>query len=151
KFARRNKGRLAAAAGVFLAVTVMAASVGWAVRDRAARRAESEQAETVRRARVEGQVRDSLNAAHTLIAENRLSSARAKLAPARAQLGNDLSVLGNLVVEVEAVEAELDRFQLFLELIDHAHQAETAPLLESTLAADGFDGRVGWPAPATLT
>src|SRR5262245_13118153 len=48
KFARRNKGRLAVAAGVFLAVTVMAGSIGWAMRDRVARRAEFEQAETAR-------------------------------------------------------------------------------------------------------
>src|SRR5262249_27174967 len=48
KFARRNKGRLAVAAGLFLAVTVMAASVGWAVRDRAARQAEGAQAEATR-------------------------------------------------------------------------------------------------------
>src|SRR6185436_19783137 len=39
KFVRRNKGSLAVAAGMFLAVTVMAASIGWAVRDRVARQA----------------------------------------------------------------------------------------------------------------
>src|SRR5437867_3948678 len=60
KFARRNKGRLAVAAGVFLAVTVMAASIGWAVRDRVARAAELEQAETARLANVAGQGRASL-------------------------------------------------------------------------------------------
>src|SRR4051794_7263782 len=91
KFARRNKGRLAAAAGAFLAVTVMAATIGWAVRDRVARRADVEQVETARRATVEGQVRDSLNTARTLIAENKLAPAREKLAQARAQLGNDRS------------------------------------------------------------
>jgi tetratricopeptide (TPR) repeat protein/tRNA A-37 threonylcarbamoyl transferase component Bud32 len=40
KFVRRNKARLAVVAGVFLAVTVMAASIGWVVRDREARQAE---------------------------------------------------------------------------------------------------------------
>src|SRR5207248_6769830 len=60
KFARRNKGRLAVAAGVFLAVTVMAASIGWAVRNRAAREEQIEREEAVRRATVEVQVRDSL-------------------------------------------------------------------------------------------
>src|SRR5262249_25493881 len=71
KFVRRHRGRLAVAAGVFLAVTVMAASIGWVVRDRAARQAEAEQTEAARRANVQGQVRDSLNAARTLIAENK--------------------------------------------------------------------------------
>src|SRR5205807_1229676 len=71
KFARRNKGRLAVAAGVFLAVTVMAASIGWAVRDRAARQGEIAQAETARQVKVEGQVHDSLNTARTLMADNK--------------------------------------------------------------------------------
>jgi tetratricopeptide (TPR) repeat protein/serine/threonine protein kinase len=128
KFARRHKRRLAFAAGVFLAVTVMAASIGWAVRDRAAQQAEIEQAETTRRTKVEAQVRDSLNLARALIAENRLASARARLAQARAQLGNDGPALGNLAAEVEAGAAELDRFQQFLDLIERAHEAEAVTL-----------------------
>jgi tetratricopeptide (TPR) repeat protein/serine/threonine protein kinase len=147
KFVRRNKGRLAVAASVLLAVTVMAASIGWAVRDRVARAAELEQAETARLANVAGQVRDSLNTARTLITEDKLASARAKLAQARAHLGNDGSALGELAAQVVAGEAELDRFQLFLDLIDRAHQAETAPLLEPALAADDSHGRAGTPAP----
>ncbi len=150
KFARRNQGRLAAAAGVFLAVTVMAASIGWAVRDRAARRTESEQAETARRANVEGQVRGSLNTARILIADNKLASAREKLAQARAQLGNDSSALGDLAAEVEASQAGLDRFQQFLDLIERAHQAETAPLLEAASAADGPNGGAGTPTPSRV-
>src|SRR5206468_9980028 len=82
KFARRHKGRLAVAAAALVAVTVMAASIGWAVRDRAARQAELEQVETARLEKVDSQVRLSLNAARTLIAENKLTSARAELAKA---------------------------------------------------------------------
>jgi tetratricopeptide (TPR) repeat protein len=148
KFARRNKGRLAVAACLFLALTVMAATIGWAVRDRVARAAEIEQTEAARRANVESQVRDSLGTARTLIAENKLVAAREKLAQARAQLGNDGSALGNLAAEVEAGAAELDRFQQFLDLIDRAHQAEAAPLLESAFTADHPHGSVGTPAPA---
>jgi tetratricopeptide (TPR) repeat protein len=146
KFARRNKGRLAVAAGVFLAVTVMAASIGWAVGDRAARRAAGEQAEAARLATVGSQIRDSLDTARTLIAENKLAAAGEKLAQARAQLGNDWSVLGNLAAEVEAGTADLNRLQLFLDRIDQAHQAETAPLLERAWTADGSPGRAGTPA-----
>jgi hypothetical protein len=137
KFARRNRARLAVAAGLFLAVTVTAASVGWTVRDRAARREETERAETARRAQVEDQVRDSLSTARALVAENKLAAARAKLAQARAQLGNDGPVLGGLAAEVEAGEVDLDRFQQFLDLIDRAHQAETPLFLEPSLEADG--------------
>jgi tetratricopeptide (TPR) repeat protein len=142
KFARRNRGRLAVAAGVFLAATVAAASIGWAVRDRVARRAEAAQAETARRVKVEGQVRDSLHTARTLIDENKLAPARAKLAEAVAQFGTDGPALGELAAEVEASAAELDRFQQFLDLIDQAHQAETAPL-EITLVADDSSGLAG--------
>src|SRR5262249_61794923 len=95
KFVGRNKGRLAVAAGLFLAVTVMAASIGWALRDRAARAEAVELAEAARRAEVGRQVRDSLNTARTLIAEKKLAATRQKLAQARAQLGNDGPALGS--------------------------------------------------------
>jgi len=147
KFARRNKGSLAVAAGVFLAVTVTAGSIGWAVRDRAARQAEIEQTEIARRAKVEGQVRDSLSMARALIAENNLASAREKLAQARARLGDDSSALDGLASEVEANAAELDRFQRFLALIDRAHQAETAPPPGLMLAAEAPNGTPGKPVP----
>src|SRR6266545_2691781 len=39
KFARRNKGTLAVATGLFVAVMIIVATIGWAVRDRAAREA----------------------------------------------------------------------------------------------------------------
>jgi tetratricopeptide (TPR) repeat protein/serine/threonine protein kinase len=46
KFTRRNKAKLAVAVGVLLAVVVMASSIGWVVRDRAARQTALEQALT---------------------------------------------------------------------------------------------------------
>jgi tetratricopeptide (TPR) repeat protein len=136
KFARRNRARLAVAGGLFLAVTVTAATIGWAVGDRAARRA------TVAVA-----VRDSLNIARALILENELAVARQKLAEARAQLGHDRPALGDLAAEVEAVEADLDRFQQFLALIDRAHQAEAAPVREPALAAEGSRGNPAGTGP----
>jgi tetratricopeptide (TPR) repeat protein len=139
KFARRNKGRVAVTAGAFLAVLVMVGSIGWAVRDRAAQQAEAER-----------RTRAGLDAARTLIAENKLIAARQRLAADRAQLGNDLarSGLASLAAEVEAAEDELDRLQQFLDLTDRAHQAETAPVLESGLAAaGGSPGRAGTRSP----
>src|SRR5262249_43592796 len=61
-------------------------------------------------------------------------------AAARAQLENAPSALSSLAADVEAAEAVLDRLQRFLDLIDRAHQAETAPLLEPTLVAEGSHG-----------
>jgi eukaryotic-like serine/threonine-protein kinase len=136
KFARRNKGRVAVVAGVFLAVLVMMASIGWALGDRAARQAE-----------VERRAREGFEAARTLIAENKLIAAREKLAAVRAQLGNSPSGLARLAAEIEAAEAELDRLQRFQDLIDLAHQAETAPVLEPLLAAGGSPGRAAKPPP----
>jgi tetratricopeptide (TPR) repeat protein len=150
KLARRNKGRLAVAAGVFLALAVMAASIGWAVRDRAARAEESARAEVARRAQVEGQVRESWKAAQDLLADNKVAAARQKLVEARAQLGSDRAALADLAADVEAGEAELDRFQQFLDLVERAHQAETAPILEPALAADGSPGRAATPPPTRI-
>jgi tetratricopeptide (TPR) repeat protein len=135
KFARRNKGKLFIAACVFLAVAVMAASIGWAVRDRAARESEIERRETVRQTKVESQVRDSMHTARTLIADNKLAAARQKLIEAKAQLGNDRSALGELLAEVDAAAAALDRFEQFLDLVERAHDAETGSILESAPAA----------------
>ncbi len=131
KFARRNKARLTIAAGLFLAMTMIKATLGWAVRDRAAREAEIAQAETARRARVADRVREGVDVARTLVAENKLAAARQKLAEARAQLGNDQSALADLAAEVETGAADLDRLQQFLDLMDQAHQAESSPIAET--------------------
>src|SRR5262245_19788413 len=108
-----------------LALTVTAASIGWAIRDRVARLAE-----------VESTGRDLLGTGRTLIADNKLVAARQKLAEARTLLENDRSSLIDLAEEVEASAADLDRFQQFLDQIDRAHQAETAPVLASRGAID---------------
>src|SRR5262249_33373823 len=102
KFARRNKGRLAVAAGLMLAVIAIAVSIGGAVRDRAARAKDIVQVESSRLATVAGQVRDSLTAARAFLAANKVTSARQQLAQARAQLGNDWSALADLGAEVIA-------------------------------------------------
>src|SRR5262249_25542208 len=107
KFARRNRGMLSVGAGLFLAATVMAATIGWAVRDRAARAAEIEQAETTRLAKVEGRVRDLFQTARMLLADNKLTAARQKLGEARAQIGSDRTKLDDLATEVETAAADL--------------------------------------------
>jgi tetratricopeptide (TPR) repeat protein/serine/threonine protein kinase len=139
KFARRNQGRLAVAACVILAVMVMSASIGWALRDRA-----------VRREQVEGHVRDSLHAARTLMAANKVNLARQRLMEARAQLDGARSAHEGLAAELQAGEADLDRFQNFLDLIDRAHEVETAPSLQAGLAADASDGGTATLLPRLL-
>jgi tetratricopeptide (TPR) repeat protein len=143
KFARRNRTRLAASVSVFLGVTILAATIGWAVWDRAAREAHLQQSELARRSQVERRALEDLTAARTLLRENKLPAARRKLAEARAQLGDDRAALSELATEIEVAEATLDRFEQFLDLIERAHQAETAPLFESAPAADGSDSRAG--------
>jgi tetratricopeptide (TPR) repeat protein/serine/threonine protein kinase len=145
KFARRHKARLAALAGVFLAVLMVAASIGWAVRDRAARQAEAQAAETARRAEVARQVRNSLDSSRALLAEDKVGAARQRLAQARAQLGTDGAVLDSLATEIAALEFDLDRFQQFLDLIDRAHQAETAASAHGLLLANGHAGGAEQP------
>jgi tetratricopeptide (TPR) repeat protein/serine/threonine protein kinase len=129
KFARRNKGRLAIATAVVLALTVMASSIAWAVRDQIAREAESRAAELARQEQIAGRARESANAARALLAENKVTAARQKLAEAQALLA-DRTALADLAAEVEAAATELDRLQQFLSLIDRAHEAETTPFLD---------------------
>jgi serine/threonine protein kinase/Flp pilus assembly protein TadD len=140
KWARRHQP-VVWAATVCCLVTAMAlaASIGWAIGDRATRRAQ-----------VAGQVRESMNTARTLIADNQVTAARQKLAEAQVLLGHDRAALGELAAEVEAAAAELDRFQQFLDLIGRAHEAETAPVLDEPLAADGSHGRAATLPPVRL-
>jgi tetratricopeptide (TPR) repeat protein len=78
-----------------------------------------------------------MQTARTFIAENKVTAARQKLAEAGAHLGNDRAALSHLAAEVDDAKAHLDRFQRFQELIDRAHQAETAPASEAGLAETG--------------
>jgi tetratricopeptide (TPR) repeat protein/serine/threonine protein kinase len=143
KFVRRNKGKLAVAVSLFVAVTVMAASVGWTVRDTAAREAEAQQREAGRLIKVADHVRESLDSARALIAENNWPSAHGKLVLARSQLGNDRSKLPELHAEIEAGRVELDRYQRFLYLVDQSNEETTAPRVDPTLAADVSPGKAG--------
>src|SRR5262249_14258865 len=94
------------------------------------------------------QARESLSRARTWIGENKLAAARQELAEARGRIGTDRAAHPDLVEKIEALEAELGRFQQFLDRIDRAHQAETGSPLEPRLAAADSRGRAGAPAPA---
>jgi tetratricopeptide (TPR) repeat protein len=113
KFARRNKAGLAVAALVLSFVVLLGGGVGWAVRDRSAR-----QEETAR------QAGESLARARRWVGENKLALARQDLAEAKGRIGTDRAALHGLAEEIEALEAELDKYQEFLALIDQARDAE---------------------------
>jgi tetratricopeptide (TPR) repeat protein len=142
KFARRNKRELAAALLFVFFIVVMGSGVGWIVRDRAARRAETAQ-----------RVGESLTRARSLIAQNKLPLARQELARARGQMANDNAAPGHLVEDVErfeeeirALETDLAKVEDFLALLEQAHDAEMSAPVEPALETNGSSGRA--PAPA---
>jgi tetratricopeptide (TPR) repeat protein len=148
KFGQRNKAALATVSLVAVAVLLAALSIGWAVRDRAARDVELElaekareaklaYAEAARRTHVEGQVRDALNRARTLLADNKIIPARQAVAEARARLGSDKAVLTRLAADVEDLSSHLERFDQFFAWIDKAHQAEYAQSMSLTYQEHG--------------
>jgi tetratricopeptide (TPR) repeat protein len=141
KFATRNKGRLAAAAGVLLVLTAIAANFGWALGDRAARQEQAALEEVARRAAVAQQVRDLLSTARALLVEDKLGAARQKLGAARARLDADRPMLTELAAELDALEAELDRFQQFLALIDQAYEGDSVHSIEMALAGRGASNK----------
>jgi tetratricopeptide (TPR) repeat protein/tRNA A-37 threonylcarbamoyl transferase component Bud32 len=123
KFARRNKTALTVASVVLLAVFLTVGGLGWMVRDRSMR-----QAETTRR------VRESLTRVRRWVDENNLSSARQELAEARGRVGSDATALRDVTPDLEDLESELEareeaqeRFRHFFEFIDQAHERETGP------------------------
>jgi serine/threonine protein kinase/Flp pilus assembly protein TadD len=117
KFTRRHRGRLTTVsvvtAALLLVLAVLAASIGWVVLDQAARQAESTR-----------QVQESLAAGRTLLADNQVGRARQKLAEARNRIAEDPTLFGTVADEVEALDAELARFERFLEGVEQAYEAE---------------------------
>ncbi len=139
KFLRRNKPALTIAGLALLILMTVAGSVGWIVRDRAARQAE-----------ITRQVRDSLTAARTLLADNQVARARQKLAESRSRIGEDRALLGSLAEEVEALDAELSGFARFLELYDQAYELEFPRAVMLVLQADGARSSAAAPPQEPL-
>ncbi|MFI5458071.1 MAG: tetratricopeptide repeat protein [Isosphaerales bacterium] len=113
KFTRRNRGPLTMGAVVTAALLLVAGSIGWLARERAA-----EQADIVHRAE------NSLTAARTLLADSKPALARQKLAEARGEIAGGRAARGSLAAQIEALEVELERRQSFLNLLDRAHDEE---------------------------
>jgi serine/threonine protein kinase/tetratricopeptide (TPR) repeat protein len=88
KFARRNKARIAVVAGASLAVMLTATTIGWAVRDRAAREREIERQEEKRREGVAQQASRALAEAQDLCRADRLPEAKAAVQRAEELLAD---------------------------------------------------------------
>jgi tetratricopeptide (TPR) repeat protein len=131
KFARRNKTGLAVAALILFCVVLLGSGIGWFVGEQAARRAETTR-----------QLQDLLTAARSLLANNQVALARQKLAEAKSRMGKDRAVFGSVAEEVEALDAELGKFERFLELVEQAHEAEFPQAPALALRADSPSGMV---------
>jgi serine/threonine protein kinase/tetratricopeptide (TPR) repeat protein len=130
KWARRHKPVvMSAAAALVVVLAVLAGSVGWIVRDQAARRTEATH-----------QVQDRLATARALLADGQVPQARQKLAEARSRIGDDRALVGAVADEVEALDAELATFERFLALDELAHEAEFSESVELRPRADGVGG-----------
>jgi serine/threonine protein kinase/Flp pilus assembly protein TadD len=95
KFARRNKGRLAAAALVLFVLASLGGVAAWTARERADRRQEAALGQVARRAATEAEVGRDLEEARALCREERLREAsalvdHAQAVAARGEAGDDL-------------------------------------------------------------
>jgi tetratricopeptide (TPR) repeat protein len=86
KFVRRNRRGLSGAAVVGLALLVAVGSIGWAVRDRAARRAEAEREQSLRQAKTAAQIDLILNEVDRLMGAQKWPAALAAAKRAEAAL-----------------------------------------------------------------
>jgi serine/threonine protein kinase/tetratricopeptide (TPR) repeat protein len=84
KFARRNRGRLAAAAILAAALLVAFSGIGWALRDRQAREAEIARQQSERQLRLTAQVNKNLAEADRLMSEQKWPEALAATRRAEA-------------------------------------------------------------------
>ena len=131
KFVRKNKAGLAVVGLVLFFLILLGGGVGWVLRDREARREETAQ-----------QARESLSRARRWVGENKVALARQELAAAGAQMGSDRAALAGLVEEIAALEAELARYERFLDLVEQAHEAEIPHPMVLILQGDSLHGTV---------
>jgi tetratricopeptide (TPR) repeat protein/serine/threonine protein kinase len=128
KFARRHKVGLAVAALVLVFLVLLGTAIGWAVRDRSAREAETARQRAARQAKVAGQVESILAEVDRLEEKQKWPEALAAARPAGA------AVAGG---EADAATAEQVRERLKdLEFIDRLEQIRTTSETDETDFAD---------------
>ena len=119
KFARRNKGRLVTASLLAAALLVAVGGVGWAVRDRAAQRAEVAREKTARQERVTTQVELLLADVDRLMQEQQwhealVAARRAEAALAGGEAPQDVQARVRQVVTDLELVARLEEIRLLI-------------------------------------
>jgi tetratricopeptide (TPR) repeat protein len=107
KFARRNRGKLAAAGILALAVLVAVCGVGWAVRDRAAAAEQAARDNAARQERLESRINQALEETKAEYERDNLPEARARIQRIDALLAGDTGVSDEVRHRVDEWRAEL--------------------------------------------
>jgi tetratricopeptide (TPR) repeat protein/serine/threonine protein kinase len=147
KFVRRNRGTLAAVGVLATALLVAIGGVGWAVRDRTARRADVEREKTERVARVSSTVRQMLVAVDRLIADQQWPEALASVRQAAAMVADseadaETAVRTHaLLKELEFIDG-LDRIRLGVEQTSEQKIKEASVIAEYRRAFQDFGADV---------
>jgi tetratricopeptide (TPR) repeat protein/serine/threonine protein kinase len=123
KLARRHKAATRALACVAGLCLLALAAFGYDIQHRSAR------------------VEVSLSRARDCMANDQVGQARQQLAQARSWIGTYGLLLAGRAAQVKAFESEVDKLELFLTLLDQAHEAETAPVVELVLTAESRSGK----------
>ncbi len=126
KFIRRHRAALVTAfAGTVMLVVVIAVvagSIGWVARERAARQAS-----------VAAKARQSVAVARTLLEQGRLSAARQKLTEARGHLDLDPAAARSLADDLLALDSQVGKLESFFHWVDLAHRALTPRSAEALI------------------
>ena len=115
KFARRNKGSLAAAGLVLFFIILLGGGVGWALRDRAAREDQVAQERTARQAKVTGQLEQILDEVARLEQAEKWSEALMSVRRAEPLLATD-EAAPDVQQRVRQALADLDLVQRLEEI-----------------------------------
>jgi mono/diheme cytochrome c family protein len=104
------------------------------------------------RQRRSAQVQEAWQRARTCMATNQLAKAHQELAEARSWLGTyGPLLLRRRATEVEALEAALDQFERFLDLVEQAHEAEFPQAVAFALRPAAPDGKGAAPRQESST
>jgi tetratricopeptide (TPR) repeat protein len=107
KFARRHKTGLAVAGLVLFFIAVVGATLGWAVRDRAAAAEQAARDRAARQEKLEGRINQALEETQAEYERDNLPEARARIQRIEALLSGDADVSDGIRQRVDEWRAEL--------------------------------------------
>ena len=132
KFAKRNRGALAAACVLLAALLVGIAAVGWAMRDRSARATDAKRQHDERQARVAAAVNELLDAADRQLAAQAWPEALATVRRADAAATNG-----------EADTPTVEKVRVLLRDLEFVQELESIRSRQSIWSTGGFDSAAG--------